>query len=125
MNQQRQERARAPSRPLPEPGPAVPAGHASRGTIASIRPNRGDGRGFGAIAPDGGGPDLFFDNGSVEGPARALGRALRRLWRSKPGLERPFDRLWVGQRVTFAIGVDPRQPHRPRAEQLCPCGEKE
>ena len=117
MNQQRPERARAPSRPLPEPG------RASHGTIANIRPNRGDGRGFGAITPDGGGPDLCFDNGSAEGPARALGLALRRVWHTKPGPERPFDRLCVGQRMTFAIGVDPRQPHRPRAEHLRPCGE--
>ncbi len=114
MNRQRRE----PVRP-------VPVGHAARGTIASIRPNRGDGRGFGAIAPDGGGPDLFFDNGSVEGSARALGHALRRVWHTRPGPERPFDRLRVGQRVTFAIGVDPRQPHRRRAEHLRPSGEKE
>jgi cold shock CspA family protein len=103
----------------------MPNHRAARGTIASIRPNRGDGRGFGSIAPDGGGPDLCFDNGSVEGPAQALGHALRRVWRTKPGPERSFDRLCVGQRVTFAIGVDPRQPHRPRAEQLRPCGEQE
>ena len=103
----------------------VPADRAARGTIASIRPNRGDGRGFGAITPDGGGRDLFFDNGSVEGSARALGHALRRVWHTRPGPERPFDRLRVGQHVTFAIGVDPRQPHRPRAEQLRPSGEKE
>ena len=99
--------------------------HAARGTIASIRPNRRDGRGFGAIAPDAGGKELHFDNGSVEGPARALGRALRRLWHTGPGPGPPFDRLYVGQRVTFAIGVDPRQPHRPRAEHLRPSGEQE
>jgi cold shock CspA family protein len=101
----------------------VPADRAARGTIANIRPNRGDGRGFGAITPDGGGPDLFFANGSVEGPAWALSHALRRVWRTRPGPERPFDRLCVGQRVTFAVGVDPHQPHRARAEHLRPCGE--
>ena len=103
----------------------MPADRAARGTIASIRPNRGDGRGCGATAPDGGGRDLCFDTRSVAGPARALGPGLRRVWHTKPGPERPFDRLCVGQRVTFAIGVDPRQPHRPRAEHLRPCGEKE
>ena len=103
----------------------VPAGRAARGTIASSRPNRGDGRGCGFIARDGGGPDLSFDNGSVAGPLRALGPALRRVWHTRPGPQRPFDRLCVGQRVTFALGVDPRQPHRPRAEQLRPCGEQE
>ena len=33
----------------------------THGTITSIRPNRGDGRGFGRIALDGGGPALSFD----------------------------------------------------------------
>ena len=125
MTQERQARARAPARPRPASARAVPAGRATRGTIVTIRPNRRDGRGFGAITPEGGGPDLCFDNGSVEGPARALGRALRRLWRTGPGPGPPFGRLCVGQRVTFAIGVDPRQPHRPRAEQLRPSGEQE
>ena len=85
MNRQRHEQVRP-----------VPADRAARGTIASSRPTRGDGRGFGAIAPDGGGPDRCFDNGSVEGPARALGPALRRLWHTKLGPGRPFDRLRVG-----------------------------
>jgi len=107
----------------------------THGTITSIRPNRGDGRGFGRIALDGGGPALSFDNASAEGGLQALGRVLGRLWRRDTSRGRPFDRLRVGQRVTFAVGVDPRQAQRAYAEQLrpqagplrafdCGCGER-
>ncbi len=109
MNQQRHERVR----PLPGSAGAVPAGHPARGTIPDLRPTRGGGRGFGASAPDGGGPDRFFDNGNVEGAMRALGRALRRAWHAKTGPGRPSDRPRVGQRVAFAVGTAPRQPQRP------------
>ena len=112
MNQEHYERLRA-----------VPAGPAARGTIVTIRPNRRDRRGFGTIAPDGGGRGIHFDNGSVEGPLRALGSALRRLWRTRTDTGREFDRLRVGQRVTFAVGADPRQPNRAYAERLRPSDE--
>ena len=97
-------------RPLPGSAGAVPAGHAARGTILDLRPTRGGGRGCGASAPEGGGPDRFFDNGSVAGALRALGRALRRAWHTTTGPGRPFDRPRVGQRVTFAVGIAPASP---------------
>ncbi len=107
----------------------------AHGTISSIRPNGGDGRGFGFIAPDGGGPALFFTSGSAGGAWQALGRALHTLRHPAARRERPFDRLRVGQRVTFTLGDDARMPRRPGAAHVrpqlgplraldCACGER-
>ena len=55
-------------------------------------------RGFGFIAPDGAAPrgeDVFFHRSSVEGE--------------------DFDRLQEGQRVSFEVEPDPRNPSRQRA----------
>lgn len=90
------------------------------GTIRSIRPNRDDGSGFGTIAPDGGGPGLIFYSRGVEAPIQVLGRLLRNLRRGGARREKPFDLLQVGQRVTFAVGADPRRHGRPYAEQVRP-----
>jgi cold shock protein len=66
----------------------------AQGTIKSLRNDRG----FGFIAPDGGGPDLFFHSSAVEHPT--------------------FDELREGQRVEYQSGPDPRNPSRSRAEQV-------
>lgn len=91
-----------------------------RGTIVQIRPNRDDGRGFGTIAPDGGGDKIAFDNRSTEGALRHLAHALRGLFPGGDRRERPFDRLRVGERVGFRRGEHPSQPHRAYAERVCP-----
>ena len=66
----------------------------AQGTIKSLRSDRG----FGFIAPDGGGPDTFFHSSAVEHPT--------------------FDELHEGQRVEFVAGTDPRNPSRTRAEHV-------
>ncbi len=67
----------------------------TQGTIKTIR----DDKGFGFIAPDDGGQDLFFHSSSVEGGAT-------------------FDSLRQGQRVEYTAGTDPRNPGRARAERV-------
>jgi hypothetical protein len=47
------------------------------GMITIHRGNRDDGRGFGIIAPDDGGADLFFSSDSAEGTLHAFRRLLR------------------------------------------------
>ena len=71
----------------------------TQGTIRSLRTDRG----FGFITPDAGGEDLFFHTSAVAGHA--------------------FDQLHEGQRVSFAAGVDPRNPQRTRAEDVQPITE--
>ena len=66
----------------------------AQGTIKSLRSDRG----FGFIAPDSGGPDLFFHSSAVEHPT--------------------FDELREGQRVEYQSGPDPRNPSRSRAEHV-------
>ena len=66
----------------------------AHGTIKSLRNDRG----FGFIAPDGGGNDLFFHSSAVEDPT--------------------FDELREGQRVEYQSGQDPRNPSRSRAEHV-------
>ena len=90
------------------------------GTISHLRPNRDDGRGFGTIAPDGGGVDIWFDNRSMEGSPRRGARSLRGLFRPDAERGHPFDRLRVGQRVRFQAGEHPTQPHRAYATRLHP-----
>ena len=85
-----------------------------QGTITTLRPNRDDGRGFGVIAPDDGGPELFFTSASAEGALDAFRRKLRNFRHLGPAACKPFDELRRGQRVTFAIGEDAR-----RAGRLC------
>jgi cold shock CspA family protein len=90
------------------------------GTITTYRPNRDDGRGFGLITPDAGGPDLFFSSASAEGTMQALRRRLRAfLYHGTPG-HKPFDALRQGQRVTFVLGENARQAGRVCAEQVRP-----
>jgi CspA family cold shock protein len=60
-------------------------------------------RGFGFIAPDGGGRQVFFHASAVEG--------------------RSFEDLREGQRVEYEQGVDPRDPSRQRAERVRALGE--
>ena len=62
----------------------------SNGTIKSLRD-----RGFGFIAPDGGGEDLFFHHSSVT--------------------DGGFEMMQEGQKVTFDKGADPRDSSRERA----------
>ncbi len=90
------------------------------GTIATIRPNRGDGYGFGTIIPAGGGRGLVFYSRNAEGALSALGRRVYNLFRANTPLIPPFDRLTVGQRVTFVVGVDSSQAGRACAEQVRP-----
>jgi CspA family cold shock protein len=71
----------------------------TQGTIKRINSDRG----FGFIAPDGSSQDLFFHMSAVEG--------------------RAFDQLREGQRVSFEVGTDPRNPTRTRAEQVRPIEE--
>lgn len=66
----------------------------AQGTIKTIR----DDKGFGFIAPDGGGQDLFFHRSAVE--------------------DVTFEELREGQRVEFTQGTDPRDPSRSRAESV-------
>ncbi len=90
------------------------------GTIATIRPNRGDGYGFGTITPTGGGRGLVFYSAGAEGAGQALGRRLRNLFRRGGACPPPFDLLTVGQRVTFVVGADGTQAGRPCAERVRP-----
>ena len=90
------------------------------GTITHLRPNRDDGRGFGLIAPDGGGIEVWFANRSMEGSLRRIVRSLRGLFRPDAEKERPFDRLRAGQRVRFESGEQPTQPHRAYAARVYP-----
>ena len=68
----------------------------AQGTIKTIR----DDKGFGFIAPDEGGSDIFFHSSSVE--------------------DARFDELREGQRVEFTPGQDPRNPTRSRAQDVRP-----
>ena len=72
------------------------------GTVAAIRD-----RGFGYIARDqeGDRTDLFFHRSAVTGDG--------------------FDRLLVGQRVSFDEEADPRDRNRRRAVNVRPGGEEE
>jgi cold shock CspA family protein len=90
------------------------------GTIATIRPNRGDGYGFGTITPTGGGRGLVFYSADAEGAGPALARRLRNLFRGGAASPPPFDLLTVGQRVTFVVGADGTQAGRPYAKQVRP-----
>ena len=70
------------------------------GIIRSLRD-----RGFGFIARDEGGPrtdELFFHRSAVENDG--------------------FDRLQEGQRVSFDVEPDPRDPSRRRAVHVRPTG---
>lgn len=94
-----------------------------QGTITTHRanrPERDDRRGFGIIAPDDGGPGLFFSSDSAEGSWGAMRRLFRAFRRPEAGQGRPFDRLHRGQRVTFAIGADARQAGRACAVNVRP-----
>lgn len=64
-------------------------------------------RGFGFIAPDGneGGEELFFHHSAVA--------------------DRGFEMLQVGQRVTFDVAPDPRDPGRSRAINVVPESDEE
>jgi CspA family cold shock protein len=66
------------------------------GTIKTIR----DDKGFGFVAPDGssGRNDLFFHRSAVENNG--------------------FDLLREGQRITFDVEPDPRDPSRQRAVRV-------
>jgi cold shock CspA family protein len=90
------------------------------GTITTYRPNRDDGRGFGLIAPDAGGPDLFFSGAGAEGALQALRRRLRAFRHPGTPGHTPFDALRRGQRVAFVRGEDARQAGRVCAEQVRP-----
>ena len=90
------------------------------GTITTHRPNRDDGRGFGIIAPDDSGPDLFFSSASAEGAMQALRRWLRAVRHPGTPGHRPFDALRRGQRVTFVLGENARQAGRICAERVRP-----
>jgi len=90
------------------------------GTIATIRPNRGDGYGFGTITPAGGGRGLVFYSRNAEGAMHSLGRRLYNLFRGTNPRTPPFDALTVGQRVTFVLGADSTQAGRPCAEHVRP-----
>ena len=68
----------------------------SQGTIKTIR----DDKGFGFIAPDDGGQDIFFHSSAVE--------------------DATFDELREGQHVEYTPGPDPRNPSRTRAQQVRP-----
>lgn len=91
-----------------------------KGTITTYRPNRDDGRGFGLITPDAGGPDLFFSSASTEGTMQALRRRLRAFRYPDRPNHKPFDTLRLGQRVTFVLGENARQAGRDCAEQVRP-----
>lgn len=65
-----------------------------QGTIKTLREDKG----FGFIAPDTGGQDVFFHSSAVEGTR--------------------FDELRQGERVEYTAGVDPRNPSRTRAEDV-------
>lgn len=67
------------------------------GTIKTLRD-----RGFGFIEPDGsdGREDLFFHHSAVA--------------------NRGFEMLQIGQRVTFEVAPDPRDPSRMRAINVVP-----
>ncbi len=67
------------------------------GTIRTLRD-----RGFGFIEPDGGDSrsELFFHHSAVA--------------------DRGFELLQIGQRVTFDVAPDPRDPSRQRAVNVVP-----
>lgn len=71
------------------------------GTIKTLRD-----RGFGFIAPDGddGRGELFFHHSAVA--------------------NRGFEMLQVGQRVSFEVAPDPRDPGRQRAVNVAPDDEE-
>jgi hypothetical protein len=92
----------------------------AKGTITSIRPNRDDGRGFGAIAPDRGGSDLAFDNRSVEGLLPALARVLRVLLR--PGAAREAIRPVAGGAGSDLHARRPPVGAPSRLRRVCPPG---
>jgi cold shock CspA family protein len=91
-----------------------------KGTIITYRPNRDDGRGFGLITPDAGGPDLFFSSTSAEGAMQALRRRLRAFRHPGTPGQKPFDALRRGQRVTFVLGENAHQAGRVCAERVRP-----
>ena len=93
------------------------------GTITTHRANRDDGRGFGLIAPDDGGPELFFSGASTEGTPRAFRRLLDALRYPATTGGKPFDRLQRGQRVTFVIAQDALQAGRACAEHVRPIAD--
>jgi len=68
------------------------------GTITSIRPDRGDGHGFGGITPDESGPDLSFTSAGTEGTMQSPRRVLHNLGRPAIVRRKPFDQLRGGQR---------------------------
>ncbi len=68
----------------------------AQGTIQRIQSDRG----FGFIAPDDGGPDLFFHHMALVG--------------------RSIEELREGQRVEYEAGTDPRNPSRSRAVNVRP-----
>jgi CspA family cold shock protein len=71
----------------------------TQGTIKSLRNDRG----FGFIAPDDGGEDIFFHSTSVVGGG--------------------YDQLREGQRIEYEAGADPRNPQRSRAANVRPAAE--
>jgi hypothetical protein len=91
-----------------------------RGTIATLRPNRGDGYGFGTIIPEGGGRSLVFYSRSAESLVQTVGRQVLDLFHHGAKRILPFDRLTVGQQVTFVVGVDSTQAGRACAEHVRP-----
>lgn len=90
------------------------------GTIVNIRPNRGDDYGFGTINPDAGGPGLIFYSRNSERVMTAFGRHLHNVRHAAARREKPFDLLFVGQRVRFVVGADPRRTGRACAERVQP-----
>ena len=89
-------------------------------THRANRPDRDDWRGFGIIAPDDGGPELFFTSDSVAGTRASLRRQFRAWWLREADRGEPFDRLQRGQRVSFVIGADARRAGRACAERVRP-----
>jgi CspA family cold shock protein len=71
------------------------------GSIKTIQEERG----FGFIAPDdaAGGAELFFHHSAVQ--------------------DGGFEQLFIGQRVEFEPGTDPRDPSRKRANAVTPIDE--
>jgi hypothetical protein len=82
----------------------------AKGTIASIRLHRDDGRGAGHAV----------DNRGAGRPLRRFARALRGLLPPGTGRGCPFDRLSLEERVRFRLGEHPSQRHRARSACACP-----